>query len=75
MNSLLDGNVEMAPWVLVLSIHALHPGAAFALSKIPSRSICVYILIDYCDERSFYERLCCVDRHIGFTERDRKSVV
>lgn len=51
MNSLLDGNVEMAPWVLVLSIHALHPGAAFALSKIPSRSICVYILIDYCEDR------------------------
>jgi hypothetical protein len=55
----------MAPWVVVLSIHALHPGAAIALSKIPARSICIYILINSYNEISFYERVVLgVGRHI-----------
>ena len=59
----------MAPWVLVFSIHTLHPAAAIAFSKIPARSICIYILINSCNERSFYERVVLgVGRHIGFAE-------
>ena len=58
----------------MLSIHALHPGTAIPFSNIPGRSMCIHILINYCNERSFYERVVLgVGRHIGFAESFKKT--